>query len=172
MAGLIRLIFLGWLALELLAFALAVREVGALYTLMLVILASMAGVLVLRGEGLLLATRLARFIQHARRTGEVPPLPLADSLPRFAAGALLLIPGFANDALALLVLLPPLRGWLVRRVQRWIVERHHAVLRQRARGIDIEAAILPEEDEDEKDEDGGSPPSMPEFGGRPRLPPP
>jgi UPF0716 protein FxsA len=156
MAG---LLFLLWVALEAATAIALVRLVGGLQTFLLAFLLSTCGYLLVRGEGIALATRLAGFIRHAQRTGEVPPLPLAESLPRLVAGALLVLPGFAKDAFALLVLVPPLRGWVTDRVQRFIVERHHDVLRRRG-VIDIEGDVL--EDEGDEDDDREPPdPSRP-----------
>lgn len=159
MAG---LIFLLWVTAEVATAVALVHALGGFQTFFLAFLISTCGYLLVRGEGVALATRLAGFIRHARRTGEVPPLPLAQSLPRFVAGALLVLPGFAKDALAVLVLLPPLRGWVIDRVQRFIVERHHEVLRRRG-VIDIEGDVL-EPDDDEDGDDGPEPPDP----GRPR----
>jgi UPF0716 protein FxsA len=156
---LIPLILLAYFVIELLALVGVVRLAGALGTFMLAALASTSGYLLVRGEGLALASRLARFVRRAQATGEVPPLPLAESLPRLIAGLLLIVPGFAKDVLAILILLPPLRGWVVRRVHGWVAERHHRVLRERGIIIDIEGEVLPGRE--------GPPPGPP-----PREPPP
>ncbi len=153
--------------LELVAFVAVVQAAGFVRTLLLIALTSVSGFLMLRGEGLALARRLAGFLDHAQRTGEIPPLPLAQSLPRFVAGALLLLPGFANDVVAVLVLLPPLRGIVIRRVQAFIESRHHAVLRERGI-IDIDGATFSDAD------DESPPPERPPGLSGPRrlLPPP
>lgn len=169
MASLIAPIFLAWLVIELVTFVLVAQHLGAIKTLLLIVLSSVSGYLLLRGEGIALARRLAGFIQHAQRTGEVPPLPVAESLPRFIAGALLLLPGFANDVLAILVLLPPLRGYVVRRVQAFIASRHHHVLRERGI-IDIDGETLPDPDDEGPPPPPEPPPGL--SGPRRMLPPP
>jgi UPF0716 protein FxsA len=158
------LAFLLWIVAELATGVALVRFLGGFETLLLAFLLSTCGYLLVRGEGVALATRLAGFIRHAQLTGEVPPLPLAQSLPRFVAGALLVLPGFAKDVLAVLVLLPPLRGWVIDRVQRFIVERHHDVLRRRG-VIDIEGDVLDPSDDAEDDD-----PDPPDPGRPRRLP--
>jgi UPF0716 protein FxsA len=80
-----------------------------------VALAAVAGVLVLRHKGL--AT--LRQVRESLDAGRFPVAALFDGACTLAAGALLLIPGFVTDALALLLFLPPLRVWL----RRWIARR-------------------------------------------------
>jgi UPF0716 protein FxsA len=170
------LLFALWVALEVVALGLVIAWTGVLGALLLAALSSTGGYLMLRGEGIALAARLAAFMRHAERTGEVPPLPLAQSLPRFIAGLLLLIPGFFTDVLAALVLLPPVRDRVVRKVQRVIIERHHAVLRERGI-VDVPGAVMPEggaldDDSSEDERDGGAPeapPPPPKFGGKKRF---
>lgn len=169
-----------WVVVESLSLYAVVRWAGVLGALLLLIMGSTSGYLLLRGEGLSLASRLAGFLRHAQSTGEFPTLPIAEALPRFLAGVLLLVPGFATDVLAALVLLPPLRGVVVRRVHRIIVERHHAVLRERGM-VDTTGIVLPEgigeeDDErpfgggDEEDDDMGPDVKVPpKLGGGPRF---
>lgn len=47
--------------------------------------------------------------------GELPARELFDGLCLALAGGLLLLPGFATDALGVLLLLPPIRAWLFAR---------------------------------------------------------
>ena len=163
----IGLLFLLWVVVEAATLVGLVRAIGGLETVLLGVLLSTSGYLLVRGEGIALATRLAGFVRHARRTGEVPPLPVAESLPRLIAGAILVLPGFAKDALAVLVLVPPLKGMIVGRVQRFIAGRHHAVLRERG-VVDIEGEVLGPDDGDDHGNDPPPPgPSTPR-----RLPPP
>lgn len=172
-------IFLLWFVLEALAVYAVVAWAGVLGALLLAIMGSAAGGLMLRGEGIALVTRLAVYMRRAQETGEVPPPPIADTLPRFIAGLLLLTPGFSTDVLALLVLLPPIRDRVVRRVQRVIVERHHATLRERGI-VDTTGVVLPDGlslESEEETGDGprtsgdpdGAPRSPPKLGGGPRF---
>jgi UPF0716 family protein affecting phage T7 exclusion len=88
---------------------------------------------------------------------------------------ILVLPGFAKDVLAVLVLLPPLRGIVTRRVERFVADRHHAVLRDRGI-IDVDGDVLGDsgdEEEGDGDEGGGDRGGpKPDFGDRRRLPPP
>lgn len=82
--------------------------VGLAQTLLLAVAAGMAGLFLLKHQGL--AT--ARKAQDCLERGEVPVGPAFDGLCLAAAGVFLLIPGFVGDFLALALLLPPVRAWL------------------------------------------------------------
>jgi len=84
-------------------------------TLAAVALAAAAGVLVLRHQGL--AT--VRQVRESLDAGRFPVAELFDGACSLAAGALLLIPGFVTDALALALFVPPVRRWL----RQWIARR-------------------------------------------------
>ena len=51
-----------------------------------------------------------------RREGRIPLEPMLDSYVVIMAGLLLIIPGLVSDAIGLLLLIPPLRRWCIRRV--------------------------------------------------------
>lgn len=97
---------------EIAAFVLVGGEIGVLATLAWVVLAILLGAALLRDQPMraVVETRAA----VARR--EPPARPLFDALCRTIAGILLIVPGFVTDALALLLLLPPLRGALYRAI--------------------------------------------------------
>jgi UPF0716 protein FxsA len=153
--------FLLWIVLEVVALVAVGRSAGYLGALLLLCLGSVGGWFLLRGEGIALATRLARHVQRAQQTGVLPPLPVAESLPRFIAGVLLILPGFVSDVLAVAILLPPLRGWVVARVHGWISKAQARALREKGYTIDIEGNVV----EPENGNGGGARP-------RNRLPPP
>ena len=91
--------------------------IGLWPTLLIVIVTGMAGIVLLRLQGLIALTRL----QQSLERGEAPLEPIFDGFCLLAAGLLLLLPGFFTDSLGLILLLPPvrhlLRHLMARRVQ-------------------------------------------------------
>ena len=49
------------------------------------------------------------------REGRIPLEPMLDSYVVIMAGLLLIVPGLISDAIGLLLLIPPLRRWFIRR---------------------------------------------------------
>lgn len=88
--------------------------IGVLPTIGLLLLASLVGVWLLRREG----SRALRAFTEAVRTRRPPHRELSDGV-LIAAGAVFIVaPGFVSDALGLLLLLPPTRALLRRRMLR------------------------------------------------------
>ncbi len=105
---------MGWLALaflvvpfvELFVLIQVGQGIGVWWTILLVLAVSVAGSWLVKREGWALWGRIIRRVQ----AGEVPGPELVDGGLVLLAGALLLTPGFATDALALLLLFPPTRA--------------------------------------------------------------
>lgn len=91
--------------------------IGALPTIGLLVLGAVLGVFIVKREGLGIVRRL----QTQVRGGDDPGNDLLDGVLIVLAGALLVIPGFLSDAVALLLLVPPVRHFarsaVARRVQ-------------------------------------------------------
>lgn len=107
-----------FIALPILEMALLIamgRRVGFWATLSLLIAAGMVGLAILSRQSL----TAVRKTQAAVARGEPPVAPVLDSMFLVMAGALLIMPGLITDALALLLLVPPIRRW----VARWSVRR-------------------------------------------------
>jgi UPF0716 protein FxsA len=102
---------------EIACFILVGRRIGLFPTLSLVILSGVAGVLLMRLQGL---GTLAKLRESARR-GESPGRQVLDTAMIVVAGLLLLIPGFLSDIIGILLFLPPVRTWLWNRLIRNIV---------------------------------------------------
>ena len=85
--------------------------IGVWWTILLVVAISVVGSWLVKREGWAAWRRITSRVQ----TGEVPGRELVDGALVLFAGALLLTPGFATDAFALLLLFPPTRA-TVRRV--------------------------------------------------------
>ena len=79
--------------------------IGALPTISLVILTAVAGIWLLRLEGIATLHR----VQNKVARGEVPETELLEGIMLIFGGALLLTPGFATDAAGFICLLPGLR---------------------------------------------------------------
>ncbi len=88
--------------------------IGVLPTIGLLLLASLVGAWLLRREG----TRTLRAFTEAARTRRPPHRELIDGVLIAASGVLIVLPGFVSDVIALLMLLPPTRALLRRRILR------------------------------------------------------
>ncbi len=94
------------------------RYAGIFNTVALLILVSVAGAWMVRREGL----GILRRAQDELAVGRAPGRQVVDGLLVLVAGALMLTPGFATDALGLALLFPPsriaVREILIRRFAR------------------------------------------------------
>lgn len=108
MARLIALSFLALPLLEIAVFILVGRAIGLFPTLALVILAALAGGLLLRQQGLSTLSRLRNNVN----AGTIPGRTMFDAMLIGVAAILLVLPGFLSDVLALSLLVPPVRNWL------------------------------------------------------------
>lgn len=99
---------------EITVLVLVGQAIGILATIGLLILASVVGMWLLRREG----TRTLAAFQEALRTRRVPHREMVDGVLIVGAGALILVPGFVSDVLALALLFPPTRSILSRRIAR------------------------------------------------------
>lgn len=108
------LILLAATIIELAVLVAVGHAIGVLATIGLLILASLIGAALLRREG---TRTLAAFIE-ALRTRKPPHQELLDGILIAAAGVLIVLPGFVSDILGVLLLLPPTRGLVRRRILR------------------------------------------------------
>ena len=95
------------------------QEIGALWTIALLVAVSIVGAWLAKREGLGVWRRMRAEIS----AGQVPTAHLVDGVLVLFAGALLLAPGFITDVLGLLLLLPPTRALVRRALHRAIVGR-------------------------------------------------
>lgn len=91
-------------------------EIGALSTIVLTLLTAVIGTWLVRMQGLGVLARVGR----SMAADELPALDLMDGALLLVAGLFLLLPGFLTDALGFLLLVPPVRQWLIRRYVRLI----------------------------------------------------
>lgn len=115
----VRLIVLVAAIVELTVLVAVGHAIGFLATIGLLILASLFGAALLRHEG---ARTLGAFLE-ALRTRKPPHRELLDGMLIAAAGVLIVLPGFVSDALGLLLLVPPIRVLVRRRVLRSAAQR-------------------------------------------------
>ncbi|WP_435119522.1 FxsA family protein [Halolamina sp. C58] len=92
-------------------------EIGAVPTVLLVVLTGLIGMLLVRAEG---RHTLARIQQKAAR-GEAPTDELLDGALLIAAGAFLLTPGVVTDALGFLLTIPPTRYPIRTLLKKYVV---------------------------------------------------
>ena len=81
------------------------RQIGTLYTILLVFGAGIVGAILAKMEGL----RILQRVQDSLRAGIMPTEDLFDGVLVLAAGIFLITPGFISDVLGMLLLLPPTR---------------------------------------------------------------
>lgn len=94
-------------------------EIGAAATIALIILTAVLGTVLFRIQGLATLERLRGHIDR----GETPAVEAVSGFGLLFAGLLLLIPGFATDALGFLLFIPPLRRWLAGMIIAYLVAR-------------------------------------------------
>jgi UPF0716 protein FxsA len=104
-----------WPLAEIAAFVVIGGTIGVGGVILAVIAGGFAGVAVLRRSG----ARAVDALHHGSQGASGPAAEAAmDGAWMALAGALLIIPGFISDAVALALLLPPVRRWLVRNGRR------------------------------------------------------
>jgi len=99
---------------------------GAWPTIALVVATAVVGVALLRRQGPAAVNRVMVRMQ----AGEVPALELAEGALLAVAGILLLTPGFVTDAVGFLLLVPPCRSWVGRRLLARFPPATHVHARQ------------------------------------------
>lgn len=102
--------------LEISVFVEVGGEIGALNTIILTILTAVAGMALLRKQGITVLMQAQATLQK----GESPVNEILNGILLAIAGLFLLIPGFVTDGIGFLLFLPPLRSlvasWLGRNV--------------------------------------------------------
>ncbi len=108
------LIFISVPILEIYLLIQVGSQVGAFYTVLLVVGTAVLGAALIRSQGL----HTIEKIKRCSARGELPAEPLLEGLLLLLAGALLLTPGFFTDALGFLVVIPILRQQLAKNIIR------------------------------------------------------
>ncbi len=93
---------------------------GALNTVIIVVLTGFLGALLARFQGLQTMVK----VRETLNRGEMPAEELLDALLIFVAGVVLLTPGFLTDIAGLLLLIPQTRltfkRWFRKKIDEWI----------------------------------------------------
>ncbi|MBW1913460.1 MAG: FxsA family protein [Deltaproteobacteria bacterium] len=96
------------------------KYLGPLNTIMIVIITAFFGALLAKVQGLRTMLR----VKESMLQGQMPAEELIDALLIFAAGVVLLTPGFITDLAGFLILIPYTRSllkrWVRIRFQNWI----------------------------------------------------
>ena len=98
------------------------QGIGVWATVALVLGTALTGAVIISRQSLAVVRRTLEAVSEGR-----PPVePVLDGLFLLMAGALLLTPGLITDAVALVLLVPPLRRLIGRASMRWMVRRTRA----------------------------------------------
>ena len=92
--------------------------IGALWTVFFVVLTAVIGIQLLKQQGLSTLMRA----QQKMTAGEMPAQELLEGFALVLAGAFLLTPGFFTDAFGFLLLIPPTRKWMMRRLTERMIK--------------------------------------------------
>ena len=134
--------------------------IGAGWTILLILLTAIIGMAIVRRQGMAALADLQASFSELRD----PARPIAHGALIMLAGALLVVPGFLTDALGALLLVPPVRDWLMRRMgRRVVVVQGWGPARRQGPGgrvIDAEYEVVDE-----------PPPQVPPAGNGPPRPP-
>ena len=107
--------------------------IGAGFTIFMVVLTALIGAALVRYQGF---TTLAR-AQNEMLNNRMPAMEVIEGALLLLAGALLMIPGFVTDALGFLLLIPPLRQWMVQRfLKKRVMPMDNRVVDGEARDVD------------------------------------
>lgn len=113
MASRLSWFLLVWLLIEITSFVWVAEMVGLATMLLLLVLSSVAGVAIMRYNGIVLLQKLSTKMQSRQ---PILASDLDDAPMLLLAGLLLTIPGFFSDLLALLSLIPSLRHFALRQL--------------------------------------------------------
>jgi UPF0716 protein FxsA len=94
--------FVGVPLLEIFVLVQVGQVIGAWWTILLLIVASVFGTLLIRREG----SRAWRALTEALQTGRMPAREIADGALILIGGTLMLTPGFVTDAFGVFLILP------------------------------------------------------------------
>lgn len=138
--------------LEIAGFVWLGGKLGVALTLVWVIGAMAAGFLLLRHTGLQAVGRLRAALEAGREPGH----SIIDAACFAAAAMLLIIPGFVSDLLAVILILPITRHWLLRRTAAHFETRVY-----RSTGtLHGEFTVVPDSDRDAAQEADKPPPRV------------
>ena len=115
------LLFIGLPLIEVYFLIKVGSVIGAVPTIALTVLATLLGTWLVRRQGFGVLMR----VRESLARDEVPALELLDGALLLIAGLFLVLPGFLTDIVGFLLLIPPLRRWVVRRYVKVFPVRSH-----------------------------------------------
>ncbi|MGX2998394.1 FxsA family membrane protein [Streptomyces sp. JNUCC 64] len=117
----------GWFVVEIWLLTLVAGAAGGFTVFLLLVAGAVLGGVVIKAAGRRAFRNLTEAVQQAQN-GTPPTAPRAGEGSGLVmlAGLLLIVPGLISDALGLLLLLPPVRGFLGRRAERALERRMRA----------------------------------------------
>jgi UPF0716 protein FxsA len=115
----IGLIFIVVPMIELMLLIKIGQSIGALATVAFVVATALTGAFIISRQSLAVVSRTLEALSE----GRTPVEPVADGLFLLVAGALLLTPGLITDAVALALLVPPIRRVIARAGMQWLRRR-------------------------------------------------
>jgi UPF0716 protein FxsA len=150
---------------EVVAFVLVVEQVGLLWALLILILVSALGPFVVRrvGSGVLAHTR------ERLALGEVPTRELLDGLVVLIGGVMICVPGFIGDAFGLLLMIGPVRHFVIRAFGHHLARRVQKMPAGRWNFIDTRS--MPGRTNRPARNDIALPPATPDRPAEPGAPP-
>jgi UPF0716 protein FxsA len=114
------ILLIAWMVLESLLIGEISDRIGGLPVFILLVGIAALGVQLIQRQGFkVLAT-----VQASMQRQELPAVALLDSLIVFIAGALLILPGFLSDGIALMMLFGGLRKRLATLAEQQLKKRH------------------------------------------------
>jgi UPF0716 protein FxsA len=132
-----------YLVVEIVALVALVSWIGVGWTLLVLLVGTVLGLWLARREGL----RALRAMAEAARDRRVAHVEVTDGLLVAVGGLLLVVPGLVTDLAGLLLLLPPTRALVRRRMVRAAEERAPLLrtARIQADGIVVDGEVVPPE---------------------------
>ncbi|MGQ0575156.1 MAG: FxsA family protein [Pseudonocardia sp.] len=143
-----------YVVVEIVALAAVMSWLGVGWTLLVLLLGSVAGLWLARREGVRAAHAMAAAVQ-ARRVAHAE---VTDGMLVAAGGLLLFLPGLVTDVAGLLLVLPPTRALVRRKLVRAAEERSPGLrtARIRAAGPVVDGEIVEESPASRAQADRGS----------------
>jgi UPF0716 protein FxsA len=137
-----------YLVVEIVALVALGSVIGLGWTLLVLLAGSVMGLWLARREGVRAAQALADAVNNRR----VPTNEITDGMLVAAGGVLLFVPGLVTDLAGLLLLLPPTRSLVRRRLVRAAEERSPGLrtARIRAQGPVVDGDVVDEPRRDER----------------------
>lgn len=125
------LLLLVLLFAEIAGFILVGQAIGVLPTLGLILIAMVAGAVLVRSQGVVTLMRARTELA----AGRLPARQLAEGAVRVGAAVLIMMPGFISDLIGIALLIPAVRSALWRAVSRRFAFRRPDAPARRADGV-------------------------------------